>query len=379
MAWDRINFGRVLRELRTEARLSQAELAERMGRDRRRLMVLEQGTAVREPRRAEVDLLAAALGVPDAGERLRAAVSLDMHQPWVRDAPGSTNEEIRGQVASEFSDVLAKLDDAREAVRSLSRSADQAFTEERLTAAELFRSSRAIVWFVSKLHDELYRQTGQLLKVLEREGSLLGRVPHRGPSAEEAIADFKQAHLRYWKRCDLGGIRGQLDPNEEPDHIEVWLDALEAGVFHLHPRTSKLAELAIRGYGQLFLIWAGLSFEAGQLSFRGPGRLSKQVYEEREQAEQDRQRQAVTHLKTALQMFRSLFIEEFADALLKEEWAAQHRENLVEVGRIWREMTKLGASIAADCWDRLWGEMPKSTFRLEREPTSTDAEAGEQA
>ncbi|HLY67377.1 MAG TPA: helix-turn-helix transcriptional regulator, partial [Chloroflexota bacterium] len=184
MSWDRVNFGRVLRELRAEAGLSQAELAERMGRDRRRLMVLEQGTAVREPRQAEIALIATALGLPHAGERLRAAVSLDTHQAWVRDAPGSIHEEIRTQVAGEFSDVLAKLDEAREAVRALARSADQAFTEERLTAAELFRSSRAIVWFVSKLHDELYRQTGQLLKVLEREGSLLGRVPRRGPSAE---------------------------------------------------------------------------------------------------------------------------------------------------------------------------------------------------
>ena len=77
-------------------------------------------------------------------------------------------------------------------------------------------------------------------------------------------------------------------------------------------------------------------------------------------------------------MFRNLFIEEFADALLKEEWAAQHRENLVEVDHIWREMKELGASIAAECWDRLWGEMPKSTFRLEREPAAAEVQSTEE-
>jgi transcriptional regulator with XRE-family HTH domain len=368
MAWDRVNFGRVLRELRAEAGLTQGELAERMGRDRRRLMVLEQGTAVREPRAAEVALIAAALGVQSAGERLRAAVNVDSLEPSVHDAPGTIHEEIRAQVGSEFSDVLTKLDEARDAVRALARSADHSFAEERLTAAELFRSSRAIVWFVSELHDELYTQTGELLKVLERDGSLLGHVRNRGRSAAEAIAEFKQAHLRYWKRCDLGGIRGQLDPDEEPDHIEVWLDALEAGVFHLHPRTSELASLAIRGYGHLFLIWASLAFEADQLTFSGPGRLSKKVYEERERAEQERQRQAHAHLQSALQKFHDLSIEEFADALLKEEWAAQHRENLFELERIWRDMKELGSSIAADCFERLWGEMPRASFRFERGP-----------
>lgn len=92
----------------------------------------------------------------------------------------------------------------------------------------------------------------------------------------------------------------------------------------------------------------GISFEAGRLSFRGPGRVSRQVYEERERAEQDRQRQALARLKTALKMFRNLSVEDFGDALLKEDWAEQHRENLVEVSRIWREMKDLGASIAAE-------------------------------
>jgi len=366
MAWDRVNFARELRKLRAEAGLTQGELAERMGRDRRRLMVLEQGTAVREPRTAEIALIAAALGLPNAGGRLRAAVNVDSLEPSVRDATGTIHEEIRAQVAGEFSDVLTKLDEASNAIRTLARSSDQAFSEARLTAAELFRSSRAIVWFVSKLHDELYMQTGELLQVLEREGSLLGHVRNRGRSAAEAIAEFKQAHLRYWKRCDLGGIRGQLDPDEQPDHIEVWLDALEAGGVHLHPRTSQLASLAMRGYGHLFLILASLAFEADQLTFSGPGRLSKKVYEERQRAEQERQRQAHEHLRTALQKFQDLSIDDFAGAILKEKWAAQHRENLLELARIWREMKELGSSTAADCFERLWGEIPTASFRFER-------------
>jgi len=40
--WDRVNFGRVLCKLRSQAGLSQEQLGVRMGRDRRRVMVLEQ-------------------------------------------------------------------------------------------------------------------------------------------------------------------------------------------------------------------------------------------------------------------------------------------------------------------------------------------------
>ena len=118
MDWDRMNFGRVLRELRTQASVSQADLAERIGRDRRRLMALEQGTAVREPKPGEIALLATGLGVPDALDQLRQAVGT---QTARTDLHHTVRESMRADFANDLSRLLSKLDEVRDLARGFSR------------------------------------------------------------------------------------------------------------------------------------------------------------------------------------------------------------------------------------------------------------------
>jgi len=359
MDWDRMNFGRVLRDLRSEAGLSQADLAERMGRDRRRLMAFEQGTAVREPRPGEIALLATGLGLPDALDRLRNAVGTQTAR--ITDFYETVHEVIRADVANEVSRLLTKLDEVRQLARGLSRTADKSFLDEHITPAQLFRSGRAVTNVWLRLHCELLNQAQGFLGQLKQEEARFEASGKR-PKTPDAVRAFKERQLRYWSRCDWASAKGQLDVDHEPDAVEQLIDELESTVFHLHGLVSSVAKGAIGAFGHLFLVWAGLALEVEPMRWPTSAKVSRTQLRDRNRVEAQRQQVALGHLIYALEKFLELPVPTFASTLMQEDWANPQGDNLQMVARVWDMTQDFADTIITECCDRLNLAKPMARF-----------------
>lgn len=251
--WDRVNFGRVLHRLRTQAGLTQAELGERMGRDRRRVMVLEQGIAVREPQSAEIALLAASLGGGLANKQLATAARPDAASDVLAEA--SPRERVQRKLGSDFGRLLCRVDDVRDGARSLARAVDQLFSEDFIPNEAVQRCRRPIATAATAVLDELHRQTRYLGRCL----ATAALTPEAAVPAA-AIVDFREAQSRYWSRC--AGVLPPARESRQPDQLERCLDILEMGTLHLHAKVSQPASTALSGLGHLFLFWAELAMRA---------------------------------------------------------------------------------------------------------------------
>src|SRR5713226_8652211 len=358
MDWDRMNFGRVLRELRTQASLSQADLAERIGRDRRRLMALEQGTAVREPKPGEIALLATGLGVPDAMDRLRDAVGTETAR--ATDFYQTVHDSIRADFAGDLSRLLAKLDEVRELARGFSRPAKDVL-DAHISPGQLFRAGRGLANVCLDLHRELLDQAQALLNELRHEASMFEATGKR-PKAPGTVRSFKERQLRYWSRCDWASVKGQLDPDQEPDVVEQLLDVLETTVFHPHVMVMAVAEAAIAALGHLCLIWAGMALQVEPVRRPATLKMSRTQIHEWNRGEAERQRVALTHLIHALEQFLELPIQKWASLVIYEDWADPLVDNLNLVGYHWGNAEDMANSIITECFDRL--KMPSPAIKF---------------
>lgn len=353
MAWDRVNFGRILRDLRTEAGLTQEQLAERMGgRDRRRIMVLEQGTAVREPQLAEINLIARALGIPAAADKLRVALDTETH---VEERDRETaRETLRSDLGGRFNELLQQLDQAQQTARDLARSSDEALFEEHITLIDLYRTSRPIADAWGDIQGELIATREELLKQLKRERSRLGRLLPKS-AQDDPVASFRERLLRYSWRCEHGGGSPALTPIDERDAVERAIDVVELGTYHLHPRVSHFAMTTMRALRHLFLMWNGLAAEAERRYFMGPPKAPRKVYDERTDEEEKRVTEARDHLAEALEIAHDTPIPEYTRGFLVKDWATHERENIEGYSRLFHELNELFTKLGKEAMDSIPG------------------------
>ena len=353
MAWDRVNFGRILRDLRTEAGLTQEQLAERMGgRDRRRIMVLEQGTAVREPQLSEINLIGNALGVPGAADKLRA--TLDVETEEVQEDRDAPRELIRAELSGRFNELLEQIDAAQQTARDLARSSDEALFEEHIALIDLYRTSRPIADAWAAIQDGVIAQRQELLKHLKGERSGIRRLLPKSVE-DDPVAAFRERFFQYWRRCESAGGPGYLTPNDERDGVERAIDVMELATYHLHPRVSHIAMTGMRALRHLFLMWTGLASDAERRYFVGPPKAPQKVYEERVRDEENRVAVTRDQLAEALEMSHDTSIAEFTKALLEKDWAAHQRENIEGFGRLYQELSELSVKLGREGIESLPG------------------------
>ena len=353
MAWDRVNFGRILRDLRTEAGLTQEQLAERMGgRDRRRIMVLEQGTAVREPQLSEINLIVRALGIPAAADRLR--VALDSESGDAEEDRETAREAMRTDLARRFNELLQQLDTAQQTARDLARSSDESLFEDHITLIDLYRTSRPVADAWGDIQGHLIAARVELLNQLKRERSRLGRLLPKS-AQDDPVATFRERLLRYSWRCEHGGGSSALTPIDERDAVERAIDVVELGTYHLHPRVSHFAMTTMRALRYLFLMWTGLAAEAERRYFMGPPKAPRKVYDERTNEEEKRATEARDHLTEALEIAQDTPIPDYTRELLAKEWTAHERENIEGYRRLFHELNELFGKLGKEAMDSLPG------------------------
>jgi len=240
-------------------------------------MVLEQGTAVREPQLSEINLIGNALGVPGAADKLRAA--LDVETEAVQEDREAPREVIRAELAGRFNELLQQLDAAQQTARDLARSSDEALFEEHIAPIDLYRTSRPIADAWAAIQDGVIAHRQELLKQLKRERSPIGRLLPKSVE-DDPVGAFRERFFDYWRRCESAGGPSYLPPSDERDGVERAIDVMELATYHLHPRVSHIAMTAMRALRHLFLMWTGLASEAEHRYFIGPPKAAQKVYEE---------------------------------------------------------------------------------------------------
>ncbi len=321
--WDRVNFGRVLRQLRKSAGLTQDELGERMGRDRRRVLVLEQGSAVREPGATELALLAAALGDETAAGQLERAARPD--GPAQSRPACSPRERAQGHLASDFSRLLSRVDDVRDGARSLARAVDQLFDESLVPSGVVQRSRRAVAALAAAALAELHRQTRYVRRTLD--------TPACHDTWAGTVRDFRQRQSHYWSCCVAEGWPGQ--DLGEPDALERTLDILEMATFHLHREVSGPATSARRALGHLFLFWA-------ELAMRAAADLEATTRFDRGTRRSGGHQPGVAfqRFSTALRSFEELPLVAFAEQLYYRDAPQTARYDIRQVGALWERLSE---------------------------------------
>ena len=322
--WDRVNFGRVLRQLRAQAHLTQDELGERMGRDRRRVLVLEQGTAVREPGPTELGVLAAALGGASARGELERAAHPD--GPAISAEDCSPREQVHRRLASDFNRLLSRVDEVRFGARSLSRSIDQLFDESLISAQVVQRSRCAVVSILAGVLAELHRQTRYVKRSLD--------TPMGRDTWVETIVEFRQRQSLYWSRC--ASEAWQVQEADESNSMERWLDSLEMGTFHLHPGVSQPATTAKRALGHLFLFWAELAMRAAA-DVEAAASLKVTTTP---RAGEHQPGVAFHRFTKALQSFEDLALIPFAEQLFYREAPETARHDIGQVHYLWEKLSE---------------------------------------
>jgi len=327
--WDRVNFGRTLRKLRIQAGLTQVQMAKSIGRDRRRILVLEQATAVRAPLESEIALLWAVLGGEAAAEQL--ADTLGQGSPGIRTHRSTPAERACSSLAGEISRLLTQLDDVREGAKALARSAHHAFSGSEVPQPVATRATGAIEFALTELIDGLKFEASALRDTLERRHSSGGQPLPVSRILPDQVAEFRQRLLGHWSRCN--GSVPVIDAVSGPDEIDPWLDALEVAKFHIDADVSMLASAALSFCSKLFLWWSKAALPVSGRRIDTPC-AGEDVLESLAQDESQEE------LHLLLRRFAELPFPSFAKACIPDLWPPSTDDDLLQAVRLWAQQQR---------------------------------------